>query len=92
MECGISGNRVIDVKIVPVEGVTSEDAPEGKPAALQGAVLFDCLKRVLRAGGNKAAAGRARGRDVPAVKPDGREHEFFHPSSLISPSFRQAAR
>ena len=49
--------------IVPaalVERMAPEKPPQGKPAALQGAVLLHRLQRVLGAGGNKAAARRAQ--------------------------------
>ena len=61
-----------------MKGVAAQNPPKGKPAALQGAVLFDGLHGVLRAGWNKAAAGGTVRGDPLSVKVDKTEKKFFH--------------
>ena len=61
-----------------MEGVAAAYALQGEPAALQGAVFLDGLKRVLGAGGDKAAAGRRQRGYPPPVKPYHRNKEPLH--------------
>ena len=59
------GNRVV---AGAAEGMATKDAPERQPETLQGAVLAERLKGILRACGCEAAAvGQVRG-DTVTVK------------------------
>ena len=60
---------------------------ERQPAPLERAVLLDGLERVLRAGGNEAAAGGTQGRDAFPVKAHEREKKSLHGFFSRSPSF-----
>lgn len=50
-------NRVVNVAVFPMKRVTAHDSPESQPAAPKGSVFFDGFQSILRAGGNKSAAG-----------------------------------
>ncbi|MPN15113.1 hypothetical protein SDC9_162442 [bioreactor metagenome] len=57
-----------------MKGMALEQPPKGKPAALQGAVLFHRLQRIGRAGGNKPAGRRSKGGNIASIK-DNKPHQ-----------------
>lgn len=58
--------------------MTAAYAFEGEPASLKETVLFNCLQRILGAGGNKSAAGGTVWRYVLLIEADCSKGEPFH--------------
>src|SRR5260221_7872948 len=61
-----------------IERVTARQAPDAKPDAAHGAVLFDRLHHVDRAGRLEAAHRRQQGREKSLVEAKGNEGETAH--------------
>ena len=65
-------------------GMAAEDAADGQVESFEGAVFFDGLHGILRAGGREAARRAQHGRYAPLVEVDGEQQELgeqsFHDS------------
>jgi hypothetical protein len=68
-----------------VERVTAQDSFNGKPRTLNSSVFFQCLKRVLGAGGDKPTARRSKRRYLLSIKANKRYKKPFHHARI--PSF-----
>ena len=56
-------------------GMAAEDAADGQVESFEGAVFFDGLHGILRAGGREAARRAQHGRYAPLVEVDGEQHD-----------------
>ena len=66
------------VVATPTPRVASQNAPDGQPKSLDGAVLFECLSGILATCGSKPARSRCKGRDAGLVEDDGQAQDEGH--------------